>query len=128
MGLENNLSPARKSEVEKSMELLFERYEASFNARLSKGEVLSIIEEVFADNRKNFIKGRLGPITFADRDYIVKLFETRKFEGADEGTEGQAKGGKTKGKKNGADLEDKLVGDDKVDGGQPAEGADVTFE
>lgn len=79
MGLEDNLSPSRKSEVEKNLTSLFERYEASFNARLAKGEVLELIEEIFTDNRKNFIKAKLGPITFADRDYIVKLFQTKAF-------------------------------------------------
>lgn len=115
MGLEDNLSPSRKGEVERNLSALFERYEASFNAKLSKGEVLELIEEIFTDNRKNFIKAKLGPITFADRDYIVKLFKTKAFYPDEE-----LDNGKVQDKEHeGASTAEGLVAPDKGVGEEP---------
>jgi hypothetical protein len=73
-----NLSDNRKSELSTKVKAMMERYERSFGVRISSGEVLAIIDDMFEDNRKNFVKSQLGPITFADRDYLTLLFKTKK--------------------------------------------------
>lgn len=73
-----NLSDNRKAELSSKVKAMMERYERSFGVRIQSGDVLAIVDDMFEDNRKNFVKSQLGPITYADRDYLVLLFKTKK--------------------------------------------------
>jgi hypothetical protein len=68
------IGDGRKSELNRLTAELFARYEKCFGVKLSRAELLVIIKDMFEDNRKNFIKKALGPITYADHDYLADQF------------------------------------------------------
>lgn len=75
----HEIGEGRRQELHDNIDEVFERYEKTFGVKISDGEILEIIEESFRDVQKNWVRKILGAITYTDRDYLVRLFKTRKF-------------------------------------------------